>query len=74
MLLPNAPDCRYHLIHMFQMLYHVRDMEETILNYMDKLVEGGLMVITIASKGTMSINYGDQCDKSKQNTSEYGFL
>ncbi|XP_071810279.1 histamine N-methyltransferase A-like [Asterias amurensis] len=50
MLLPNAPDCRYHLIHMFQMLYHVRDMEETILNYMDKLVEGGLMVITIASK------------------------
>ncbi|XP_038069376.1 histamine N-methyltransferase A-like [Patiria miniata] len=49
-LLPSRPDSRYHVIHMFQMLYHVRDMEETIQNYYNKLTEGGLMVITIASK------------------------
>ena len=44
-------DKRYHVIHMFQMLYHVRDMEENIRNYYDRLAEGGLRVITIASKG-----------------------
>lgn len=60
---------------MFQMLYHVRDMEETILNYLDKLVEGGLMVITIASKRTYlhAPKIIQKFDKSRANKSEISF-
>lgn len=41
---------KVHLVHMLQMLYHARDMETTISNYYNVLHEGGVILITIASK------------------------
>ncbi|XP_041460129.1 histamine N-methyltransferase B-like isoform X1 [Lytechinus variegatus] len=41
---------KVHFVHMLQMLYHARDMESTISNYYKALLDGGVMLITIASK------------------------
>ncbi|XP_072027227.1 histamine N-methyltransferase-like [Amphiura filiformis] len=39
-----------HLVHMLQMLYHVRDLESSLMTYFGQLDASGLMLITLASK------------------------
>ncbi|XP_011682401.2 histamine N-methyltransferase B isoform X1 [Strongylocentrotus purpuratus] len=41
---------KVHFVHMLQMLYHARDVDSTISNYYRALLDGGVMLITIASK------------------------
>ncbi|XP_071816306.1 histamine N-methyltransferase-like isoform X2 [Apostichopus japonicus] len=41
---------RSHFIHMLHMLYHVSSIEGAIQKYYDMLVEGGVMLISLASR------------------------
>lgn len=43
---------------MLHMLYHVRSIEDAVQKYYDLLVDGGVLLISLASRGKTIVSHG----------------